>query len=225
MERIRLTLLGPPGVGKGSYAAMLSQIFGIPHISTGELLRREVAKGSPLGKEIASFMYQGALVPDHIVNAVLFERLSMPDCRGGFVLDGYPRTLAQAEALEERFPVDLAVFLWAPLEVVVERLSGRLYCPACGEVYHEKWRPPLKRGVCDECGGALIRRVDDSPPVIARRYREYLDSSKALMEFYERRRKLLLFEASGDTRTLCPLLVEKINGVLRGERKTKVIRF
>ncbi|QOJ78600.1 nucleoside monophosphate kinase [Infirmifilum lucidum] len=215
MERIRLTLLGPPGVGKGTYAARLSQLFGIPHISTGELLRREVAKGSPLGEEISRFMSQGALVSDAIVNMILFERLAMPDCKRGFVLDGYPRTLAQAEALEERFPVDLAIFLWAPLEVVVERLSGRLYCPACGEVYHEKWRPPVKHGVCDKCGGTLTRRTDDSPEIIAKRYREYLDSSRTLVEFYEKRGKFIFFDASGDSRALCPLLVEKVSRALR----------
>ncbi|WP_326403759.1 adenylate kinase family protein [Infirmifilum sp. NZ] len=214
--------MGPPGVGKGTYAAMLSQAFGIPHVSSGELLRREVASGTDLGRLVSKYMAQGELVPDSLVNRVLFERLSKPDCRRGFVLDGYPRTLSQAEALEATFPLDLAILLTAPLEVVVERLAGRLYCPACGEVYHEKWRPPARPGVCDKCGHALIKRADDAPEVVARRYSEYLSSSKALAEFYERRGKLFVFDASGDARVLCPRLVEKIEELLRGKEVVKL---
>lgn len=219
---IRLSLLGPPGVGKGTYASTISEHFGIPHVSTGELLRQEAAKGSELGRVALEYMSAGLLVPDDVVNRVLFERLSRSDCARGFVLDGYPRTLAQARAIEEVFPLDAVVFLCAPLEVVVERVSGRLYCPSCGSVYHARWRPPLRSGFCDKCGGKLTRRRDDEPHVVEKRYREYVATAEPIAEFFRGRGKLIVFDASVDSEKGVPELIKLLDEL--ASRKVAAVR-
>ena len=182
----------------------------MPHISTGDLLREEIARGSELGRRVKEYVEKGLLVPDLLVNLVLEKRLSQPDCAKGFILDGYPRTLSQARFLESKFPVHVAVLLEAPDEVIVERVSGRLVCPKCGATYHVKWKPPKKPGVCDVCGARLVRRPDDRPEVVRRRLMLYRETIRPVVDYYRGLGKLLEFDASIDSREGIPLLLEKI---------------
>ncbi len=191
---MRLVFIGPPGIGKGTYAKMISQKYGIPHISTGDIFREEIAKGSELGKKVKEYVEKGLLVPDEIVIEVVKQRLSQPDCTKGFILDGFPRTLKQAEALDQITKIDAAILFSAPLEVIIERVSGRLVCPKCGAIYHVKWRPPKKPGICDNCGTQLIRRRDDEPDVVRRRYEIYLETFTPIIEYY--RKKGILIEVN-----------------------------
>ncbi len=191
---MRLVFIGPPGIGKGTYAKMISQKYGIPHISTGDIFREEIAKGTELGKKVKEYVEKGLLVPDEIVIEVVRQRLSQPDCAKGFILDGFPRTLKQAEALDRMTRIDAAILFSAPLEVIIERVSGRLVCPKCGAIYHVKWRPPKRPGICDNCGTQLIRRRDDEPDVVRRRYEIYLETFTPIIEYY--RGKGLLIEVN-----------------------------
>ncbi len=197
-------------MGKGTYSRAIAKALGVPHISTGDILRREVAAGTKLGKAVKEYMERGLLVPDSIINLVVEKRLSQPDCAKGFVLDGYPRTLSQARFLESRFPVDVAVLLEAPDDVIVERVSGRLVCPRCGATYHVKWKPPKVPGVCDVCGARLVRRRDDDPEVVRERLRLYRETIRPVVDYYRGLGKLLEFDASIDSREGIPLLLEKL---------------
>jgi len=189
---LRLVFIGPPGIGKGTYASMISRKYGIPHISTGDIFREEIAKGTELGKKVKEYVEKGLLVPDEIVIEVVKQRLSQPDCQKGFILDGFPRTLKQAEALDQITTIDAAILFEAPLEVIIERVSGRLVCPKCGAVYHIKWRPPKRPGICDVCGSQLVRREDDRPEVVRRRYEIYKQTFGPIIDYY--RRKGILIE-------------------------------
>ncbi|RLE81824.1 MAG: adenylate kinase [Thermoprotei archaeon] len=182
---MRLVFLGPPGIGKGSYATEISKILGIPHISTGDIFREEIKKNSELGRVVKQYVERGELVPDEIVIEVVKRRLEQADCKKGFILDGFPRTLRQAEALDEITKIDLAVNFAAPVETIIERLSGRRICKNCGAIYHVKFMPPKKPGICDICGGELYQREDDRPDVIRRRLKEYEEKFKPIIEYYE----------------------------------------
>jgi len=159
---LRLIFIGPPGIGKGTYATAVSERYGIPHISTGDIFREEVKRGSELGRKVKKYLEAGELVPDEIVIEVVRERLKKEDCRKGFILDGYPRTLRQAEELDKMTSIDLVLNFHAPDEVIIERLSGRRICVKCGAIYHVKFMPPKKPGICDKCGGKIIQRKDDT---------------------------------------------------------------
>jgi adenylate kinase len=163
---MRLVFIGPPGVGKGTYAKILSQKYNIPHISTGDIFREEIAKGTELGLRVKPYVERGILVPDEIVVEVVKRILQSPLCNRGFILDGYPRTVRQAEELDRIVNVDVVFLFEAPLEVVVERVSGRLLCPKCGAIYNVSWKPPRRPGICDICGTQLIRRRDDEPKLV-----------------------------------------------------------
>ena len=193
---VKLVFIGPPGIGKGTYASILSRKYGIPHISTGDIFREEIARGSELGKRVKEYVDKGLLVPDDIVIEVVKQRLGQPDCKKGFILDGFPRTLKQAEELEKITRIDAAILFEAPLEVIIERVSGRLICPKCGAIYHTKWRPPKTPGVCDVCGSKLVRRKDDEPEVVRRRYEVYLQTFSPIIEFYEKKGLLIRIDAS-----------------------------
>lgn len=195
-------------MGKGTYASAISKAFSIPHVSTGELLRREIAAGTELGARARYFVERGLLVPDEIMNQVLCSYLSREEYRDGYVLDGYPRNLAQAEYLEKIAPVDIAVLLKASLETIVSRLAGRLYCPVCGRVYHKTWKPPAREGLCDSCGAPLVRRSDDEPSVVAKRVKIYYEEMSGVIKFYEVREKLLEFNADVDSVLGIPKLLE-----------------
>lgn len=193
----RIVFLGPPGAGKGTQAAGLARELGIPHLSTGDLLRAAVAAGSPLGKEADGFMRAGKLVPDELVLKILEERLTRPDARAGFLLDGYPRNVAQGETLAKRTPVDAVVSFEIPSEELVRRLSERRTCPKCQSVYHLTFRPPRTPGQCDHDGTALVQRPDDRPEAVANRLKVYADQTAPLLEFYRQRNLLRPVEASG----------------------------
>lgn len=180
----RLVLLGPPGVGKGTQSSRLARALGVPHLSTGDLLRAAVAARTPLGVAADAHMRAGRLVPDDLVLQILTERLGRPDCRGGFVLDGYPRNLAQADALDAVAPIDAVFSFDLPVDVLVERLSGRRVCPTCQAVYHLSTLPPRRPGVCDNDGSPLVQRPDDRPEAVTTRFRVYEELTAPLIARY-----------------------------------------
>ncbi|MEM4953543.1 MAG: nucleoside monophosphate kinase, partial [Desulfurococcaceae archaeon] len=169
---MKIVLIGPPGAGKGVYAQYFRDKYCIPHISTGDIFREEIAKNTELGRRIRSYVEQGLLVPDEITIDVIRKRLSQPDTVSGFILDGFPRTLNQAKALDEITSIDAAVHLEVSEEVAIRRLSGRVICPVCGRVYNLYYEPkPKIDEQCDYDGAKLVRRKDDEPEVIRQRYR------------------------------------------------------
>ena len=182
-------LLGAPGAGKGTHALRLSAQEQIPHISTGDLLREQVKQGTPLGQQAAAFMDAGQLVPDELILGMLQQRLARPDCSQGALLDGFPRTVAQAEALHHRFPqAQVSVLaLEVPDHVLIGRLSGRLSCPGCGAVFHRNHAPPKQTSLCDRCGGALMQRQDDQEETIRKRLIAFHQQTAPLSDFYDQR--------------------------------------
>lgn len=186
---MRIIILGPPGSGKGTQARKLGEFFGIPQISTGKLFRDVVEQDSPLGKSIKSYLERGNLVPDPIVMDVIRERITREDCKKGFILDGFPRTLAQAEALTEilrgmNLRIDRVIDLCVPLEELLERLTGRRTCSRCEEGFHIRFSPPRKEGICDRCGGPLVGREDDREETIRNRFSVYKTQSERLKGYY-----------------------------------------
>jgi adenylate kinase len=199
---MRLVFIGPPGIGKGTCAKVLNQKYGIPHISTGDIFREEIAKGTELGLKVKQYVEKGLLVPDEIVIEVVKKVLQSPMCSKGFILDGFPRTIRQAEELDKITKIDAAILFKAPVEVIIERVSGRLICPKCGAIYNIKWKPPKRPGVCDVCGTPLIRRKDDEPEVVRERYRVYEQTFTPVIEYYRRKGILIEVDATRDTPTI-----------------------
>jgi adenylate kinase len=197
---MNIALLGPPGAGKGTQAKKLFAEFGMLHISTGDILRAAVQQGTELGRKAQPLMSAGKLVPDEIMIGIIEERLKKSDCSKGFALDGFPRTIPQAEALERvlrknNCQLDRVISLEVPEEVLVERLSGRRICPADGAVYHVLQNPPLRAGFCDKCSTGLVQRDDDKEDKVRERLRVYAASTEPLKAFY--RKKGLLTEING----------------------------
>lgn len=190
-------LLGAPGAGKGTQAKRLVARMGVPQISTGDMLRAAVANGTELGLRAKAFMDGGQLVPDELVIGIVRERLSAADCAKGYILDGFPRTVEQAEALDAFAPLDRVVEIEVDPEDVVERLSGRRTCKACGAIYHVVHTPPAVEGVCDACGGALYQRSDDQEASIRERLVEYAKKTEPLSRWYEERGLLARVEGKG----------------------------
>ena len=185
---MKLIMLGAPGAGKGTQAAILSGRLGIPTISTGNILRSAVKNGTSVGLQAKSYMDAGKLVPDEVIIGIIAERLGEDDCKGGFILDGVPRTIAQAEALEQagiRF--DCVLDIEVSDEEIVSRMSGRRACPDCGATYHVVAAPPKTEGVCDACGGKLVQRDDDKPETVLDRLKVYHAQTEPLKEFYAQR--------------------------------------
>jgi len=187
-----LLLFGPPGVGKGTQAERLSAALGIPHIATGDIFREALKSGTPLGQRAAVYMNRGELVPDGLAVEVIEERIDRADAAGGFLLDGFPRTVPQAEALGAMLaaksrPVDRVVALEAPEEELVARIAGRRTCGSCQASYHVVSRPPRVAGVCDRCGGALAQRADDAEAAVRKRLSEYAAKTAPVMDYFRAR--------------------------------------
>src|SRR3990170_92431 len=186
---LNLILLGPPGAGKGTQAQMMVERFQIPQISTGDILRKAVKEGSPLGKEAKTFMDQGQLVPDKVVIGIIDERLREPDCGPGFILDGFPRTIAQAEALQPILAkieksIDHVINIEVDPEELVRRLTGRRTCKNCGAMFHVLFHPTKREEICDRCGGTLYQREDDQEETIRTRLKEYEKQTAPLVQYY-----------------------------------------
>ena len=185
---MKLILLGPPGAGKGTQADILSKKLDIPTISTGNILRAAVKEGTEIGLKAKSFMDAGKLVPDEVIIGIVAERLQKPDCAKGYILDGVPRTLAQAEAIENSgITFDAVVSLDVSNEEIIGRMSGRRACTACGATYHIVAAPSKVEGVCDKCGGPLVQRDDDKPETVLNRLEVYARETAPLVEFYKAR--------------------------------------
>lgn len=210
---MRLILFGPPGAGKGTQAQLLSSRLGVPQIATGDILREAVREGTELGRLAKQYMDRGELVPDDVVIGIVEERLRRPDCARGFILDGFPRTIKQAEALDEILArmgvkLDAVINLEVDEEEVVRRLANRRTCRSCGAVYHLIFNPPRREGVCDRCGGPLYQRDDDREETVRNRLKVYREQTQPLLRYYEERG--LLRNVNGN------LSIEEVfNGILR----------
>jgi adenylate kinase len=190
---MNLILLGAPGAGKGTQAELLIERLGIPSISTGNMLREAMANGTELGKQVKSYMDSGNLVPDELVLSLVAERTAEPDCVNGFILDGVPRTLAQAQALDAKgVRIDHVVSLEIDDDVITRRMSGRRVCSRCGASYHILANPPKQEGVCDLCSGEVVIRKDDAPETVRNRLQVYHRSTEVLKDYYARQGKLRL---------------------------------
>ncbi|MCD6522913.1 MAG: adenylate kinase [Candidatus Diapherotrites archaeon] len=185
--KTRVIFLGPPGAGKGTYASRIMERLNIPQISTGDLLREAIRNRTEIGIKAEEYVSQGKLVPDDIVIEILKQRLAKDDCKNGFILDGFPRTIEQAKALDNITHIDLVINLVVPDEIIVKRLSSRIICKRCGAVYNLITLPPKKEGICDKCGGPLYQREDDKPEVIMQRLDVYKKQTAPLVEYYRNR--------------------------------------
>jgi adenylate kinase len=208
-----LVLLGPPGAGKGTQAKRLAEQLGLPHISTGDILRRNVSEGSNLGKQAKGIMDKGLLVPDDLVALMLDERFSNPDIKNGFILDGYPRTLAQARTLDEilsrkHLAVDLVVYLNTSDDIVIKRLTGRLVCSKCGANFHATNMPPKVNGLCDSCQGSLYQRSDDNEITVRKRLEVYKHEVASLIEYYTQAKKLRTLNADLDAAVVLKQIID-----------------
>ena len=198
--KTRIMMLGPPGAGKGTQAAVLHERLGVPHVSTGDMLRVAKRAGTPLGLKAAGYMDRGELVPNDVVIGIVRDTLAGPEAGAGFILDGFPRTSEQAAALDAMgIELDAVVNLRVPVEAVVDRLGGRLSCPKCGAPYHEAHQPPAVAEVCDRCGHrGLIKRADDEPEAIRRRLEKYDEETRELVEYYRARGLIVDVEGGGE---------------------------
>lgn len=193
---MNLIMLGAPGAGKGTQAEKISEKYGIPTISTGEILRNAISRGTELGKTAKSYMDAGELVPDQVVIGIIRDFLKQDECKNGFILDGFPRSIPQAEALDQMdVKIDAVVSIEVPDEKIVERMSGRRVCPACGASFHIKYKPSEKEGICTKCGAELIIRKDDNPDTVLARLHTYHKQTEPLKGYYAE--KGILIEIEG----------------------------
>lgn len=212
---MRLILFGPPGAGKGTQAKLLVRRYSIPQVSTGDILREAIKKGTPLGLEAESHMDNGALVPDRVVIGIIEERLQEKDCAKGFILDGFPRTIAQAEALslvlkKLKRDLDCVISIDLDHQVLWKRLTGRRVCSECGEEFNIYYKRPSQDDICDRCGAGLIQREDDKETTIENRLRVYKEQTEPLLHYYQKGNKLKTVAGQGDISTvfqkICQLL-------------------
>ncbi len=192
---MKLVLIGPPGSGKGTQALKLKEKYGIPHLSSGDVLRSQVAAGTEFGKKIKVYMDRGEIGPAELITEVILHHLA-GNCPGGFILDGFPRTLYQAEKLSERHRMDAALFINVSEREIISRVTGRRTCKNCGAIYHIKTKPPHTAGICDSCGGPLYHRPDDNEETILNRIRVYDNETRPVLEYY--RRAGLLHDINGE---------------------------
>lgn len=186
---MKIIMLGAPGAGKGTQAKMIADKYGVPHISTGDIFRANIKNGTELGMEAKKYMDQGLLVPDELTVRILLDRVAQDDCKNGYVLDGFPRTIPQAEVLDSELTklgdhIDYAINVDVPDENIVKRMSGRRACLTCGATYHIEHVPPKKEGICDVCGSELVLRDDDKPETVKNRLNVYHEQTQPLIDFY-----------------------------------------
>ncbi|MCX7654034.1 MAG: adenylate kinase [Fervidobacterium sp.] len=217
---MNLIFLGPPGAGKGTYAKRIVEKYSIPHISTGDIFREAIAKGTELGKKVQDIVNSGNLVPDELTNALVEERLKQPDCENGFILDGYPRTINQAQALDimlknMKKELDGAVYFEVDEETVVQRISTRRVCAKCGKVYNVITLPPRIEGRCDDCNGELIQRDDDKEEIVRGRYRVYIEKTSPLIEYYRNQNKLFTLDGRKSVEEVMKMLFNILGGIKR----------
>ena len=212
---MKLIMLGAPGAGKGTQAKKIAEKYSIPHISTGDIFRANIKNGTELGKKAKTFMDQGLLVPDELVVDLVVDRVNQEDCKNGYVLDGFPRTIPQAEALDRALAemgqkIDYAINVEVPDENIINRMGGRRACVGCGATYHVVNMPPKKEGICDHCGEKLVLREDDKPETVKKRLQVYHDQTKPLIEYYDKKGSLLTVDGTLDIN----VVFEKITEVL-----------
>ena len=206
-DKMRIILLGPPGAGKGTQAKVLAEKLKLTHISTGDILRQNVSKATQLGKQAIEFMNKGLLVPDELVIKMLTYRFEQPDAKKGFILDGFPRNIRQAETLDDilkqrNMSIDMVAYLDASEPVIIQRLTGRLVCSVCGAIFHTKNMPPKKDMICDNCGNSLYQRTDDQVETIKNRLEVYQKESAGVMQYYEKQKKLHRLDADLEAETV-----------------------
>ncbi|GIO15317.1 adenylate kinase [Cohnella xylanilytica] len=214
---MNILFMGPPGAGKGTQAERIVEQFGVPHISTGDAFRLAMKENTPLGQKAKEYVDQGLLVPDEVTNGIVRDRLSLPDCEAGFLLDGFPRTLAQAEALDAMLAdmgrkIDHVINLKVDRSLLLARLTGRRICKSCGSTYHVLFNPPKQEAVCDKCGGELYQRSDDTEEKVGTRLDEYTSKTAPLLEYYGN--KGLLREVDGEKDI--DAVTAEIGSLLRG---------
>jgi adenylate kinase len=208
--KLKAIIFGAPGAGKGTYASRLQAKLGVDVIAMGDIFRELIKVDSDLGRKVKGYVEKGALVPDDVVVEVLKDRLSKVPKEKGFILDGYPRTLDQAQKLDTVTSIDVIILLDVPDQIIIERLSSRRICRSCGEVYNVRFLKPKIEGVCDKCGGVLYQRPDDNPEVIRKRLQVYQEQTKPLIEFYKRKQVPFVVSETNRIDALPEEMVEKI---------------
>ncbi|MDD3428946.1 MAG: adenylate kinase [Oscillospiraceae bacterium] len=210
---MKLILLGAPGAGKGTQAEVICDKLNIPAISTGNIIREAVKNGTEMGVKAKDFIESGKLVPDEVIIGIIKERLAEDDCKGGFILDGVPRTVAQAEALDNMgVEIDRVIDIEVSDEAIAKRLSGRRVCSACGASYHVDYKPSTKPDVCDRCGGALIIRKDDEPATVLDRLKVYHELTEPLIDYYRAKGKLYVVQGQEEVKDTTALILAALEG-------------
>lgn len=205
---MKLILLGAPGAGKGTQAEVICEKFNIPAISTGNILREAMKNGTEMGLKAKSYIDNGALVPDEVVIGIINDRLAADDCKNGFILDGFPRTIPQAEALDKmNIGIDCALSIEVADEKIMQRLSGRRVCLTCGATYHVDYKKPAKEGICNNCGAELVQRNDDKPETIADRLAVYHNQTEPLKDYYKKAGKLIVVEGQEEVKDTTRLVL------------------
>lgn len=207
---MKLILLGAPGAGKGTQATRLADAYHIPHISTGDIFRANLKEETPLGLKAKEYMDQGLLVPDELTVDLVMDRLQAADCENGYILDGFPRTLVQAAALDAKVEIDAAVNVEVPDEQIVKRMAGRRVCPKCGEPYHTEYKIPQKEGICDRCGASLMIRKDDEAETVKKRLTVYHEQTAPLIGHYQTAGKLITVDGTKAVETVTEDIIKAL---------------
>lgn len=216
-DNVRLILLGPPGAGKGTQAVSISEKYKIPHISTGDIFRYNIKMETELGKKAKGYMDQGLLVPDEVVVEIVEDRLKDQDCEAGFLLDGFPRTVNQAKALEGALQkmgtaLDKVINIEVDKEILVQRAVGRRICKNCGATYHVEFNPSDKPGICDKCSGELYQREDDNEKTVTKRIEVYIEETQPLINFYQEKEKLVTIDGKKNIDTVLEDIIKALEG-------------
>ncbi|MCR5177387.1 MAG: adenylate kinase [Lachnospiraceae bacterium] len=215
---MKIIMLGAPGAGKGTQAKMIADKYSLPHVSTGDIFRANLKEGTELGKKAKEYMDKGALVPDELTVEILLDRVAKDDCKNGYVLDGFPRTIPQAEVLDSELKklgdaVDLAIDVEVPDENIVRRMSGRRACLKCGATYHVEYIPPKKEGICDDCGEPLVQRDDDKEETVKKRLSVYHEQTQPLIDYYTKKGILKTVDGTKDMKDVFADITAVIDAV------------